>query len=202
MKEFEILELLEETDPMENKIVPINSSLTHMNLFEIYTDQEFLLHYHFHKETVRNIIDELRILPIENKMRYPEDFTENCGVLPTLMILITVFYTSLGFYGYTAFGDETKGTLPLNMPDNTLFSSVSIMLALMAFLAHPVNLYVVFDMFWPGFKRKFPLKYVFWLDKIQTLDILFRLFWVLLTCKKERISFLFIFYLKELLKVS
>lgn len=80
------------------------------------------------------------ILPIENKMRYPEDFTENCGVLPTLMVLITVFYTSLGFYGYTAFGDETKGTLPLNMPDNTLFSSVSVMLALMAFFGAPRQL--------------------------------------------------------------
>lgn len=62
----------------------------------------------------------LQILPIENKLRFPEEFTENCGVLPTLMVLITVFYTALGFYGFTAFGENTLGTLPLNMPDTTL----------------------------------------------------------------------------------
>lgn len=35
------------------------------------------------------------------------------------MILITVFYTALGFFGYTAYGENTLGTLPLNMPDTT-----------------------------------------------------------------------------------
>lgn len=61
----------------------------------------------------------IQILPIENKLRHPEEFTRNCGVLPTLMILITVFYTALGFFGYTAYGENTLGTLPLNMPDTT-----------------------------------------------------------------------------------
>uniref|UniRef100_A0A915K3R2 Uncharacterized protein n=1 Tax=Romanomermis culicivorax TaxID=13658 RepID=A0A915K3R2_ROMCU len=53
MEEIRILELLEKTDPIENTIVPINSSLTRTNPFEIYTDQEFLLRYSFRKETVR-----------------------------------------------------------------------------------------------------------------------------------------------------
>uniref|UniRef100_A0A915ICK1 Uncharacterized protein n=1 Tax=Romanomermis culicivorax TaxID=13658 RepID=A0A915ICK1_ROMCU len=41
MEEIEILELLEDTDPTENTIVPINSSLTRTNLFEIYADKNF-----------------------------------------------------------------------------------------------------------------------------------------------------------------
>jgi len=121
------------------------------------------------------------ILPIENKLRHPEDFTAKCGVLPTLMILITVFYTALGFYGYTAYGENTLGTLPLNMPDTTLFTVVTIALTIMAFLAHPINLYVVFEMLWPGFKRKSGNRYPRLRDYPTSVDIGFRLFWVLLT---------------------
>jgi proton-coupled amino acid transporter len=50
-------------------------------------------------------------------MRTPDDFLNNCGVLPTTMMLCSLFMCALGFYGYTAFGDDIKQTITLNMPN-------------------------------------------------------------------------------------
>lgn len=82
-----------------------------------YEGQTMVREFHHRNEKYSGWV-LAQILPIENKMRYPEEFTRNCGVLPTLMGLVTALYTSIGFYGYTAFGDKTLGTLPLNMPEN------------------------------------------------------------------------------------
>jgi proton-coupled amino acid transporter len=57
-----------------------------------------------------------QILPVENKLRHPEDFRHNCGVLPTTMALSTILLTAVGFFGYTAFGDKTAATISLNLP--------------------------------------------------------------------------------------
>ncbi|VDO98768.1 unnamed protein product [Soboliphyme baturini] len=122
------------------------------------------------------------VLPVENKLRHPDDFIAPCGVLTTLMVLVTVIFTALGFYGYTAYGEQTKGTLSLNMPDNYLFAGVTICFILMAFFAHPVNLYVIFDMLWPGFRRKMVTKWLpMMADHQRLLSVLFRTFWVLVT---------------------
>uniref|UniRef100_A0A915K6J2 Uncharacterized protein n=1 Tax=Romanomermis culicivorax TaxID=13658 RepID=A0A915K6J2_ROMCU len=48
IEEIEILKPLEETYPIKTTIVPMNSLLTCMDPFKI---QDFLLKYHFHKET-------------------------------------------------------------------------------------------------------------------------------------------------------
>jgi hypothetical protein len=57
-----------------------------------------------------------QILPIENKLEHPEDFLNNCGVLPTTMSLCTLFMTAIGFFGYNAFGDLIQPTITLNVP--------------------------------------------------------------------------------------
>lgn len=48
----------------------------------------------------------IKILPVENKLENPEDFLYNFGVLPTTMILCTVFMTAIGLYGYNSFGED------------------------------------------------------------------------------------------------
>lgn len=55
---------------------------------------------------------------MENKLEYPEEFLDNFGVLPTTMLLCTIFMTALGFYGYNGFGDKIAPTITTNVPLN------------------------------------------------------------------------------------
>jgi amino acid permease len=54
---------------------------------------------------------------MENKITNPSDMTGYVGVLSTGMSLVTIVYAACGFYGYQAYGVDTKGTITLNLPD-------------------------------------------------------------------------------------
>jgi len=119
------------------------------------------------------------ILPVENKLETPEDFLDNFGVLPTTMLLCTIFMTALGFYGYTAFGDKTAPTITTNVPLTGMYSVVNVFLMIQSMLGHSIAMYVVFDMFFNGFRRKFKMRFPNVHN--QVMDKGFRIFWVLLT---------------------
>lgn len=119
------------------------------------------------------------ILPIENKLATPEDFLDNFGVLPTTMMLCTIFMTAIGLYGYNAFGEETKPTITVNVPRTGLYSSITSCLIIQSILGHSIAMYVVFDMFFKGFRRKFRNRFPSVHESI--VDKGFRCFWVLLT---------------------
>ncbi|KJH48705.1 putative N-acetylglucosamine-6-phosphate deacetylase [Dictyocaulus viviparus] len=119
------------------------------------------------------------ILPVENKLESPEMFLAPNGVLPTTMIICTCFMTALGFYGYTAFGDNIAPAITTNVPKNGLYSTVNVFLMLQSMLGHSIAMYVVFDMFFNGYRRKFSARFPncpkFLVDKG------FRVFWVMVT---------------------
>ncbi|CDW54879.1 Transmembrane amino acid transporter protein [Trichuris trichiura] len=94
------------------------------------------------------------ILPLENKMKHPEDLLGWNGVLSVSMTIVTAVYAATGFFGYATFGDEVKGSITLNMPQTWVYDSVKVMLMIAVFLGYPVQLYVVTAMLWPGIKRK------------------------------------------------
>jgi len=119
------------------------------------------------------------ILPVENKLRTPEDFLDNCGVLPTTMMLCSVFMTALGFFGYTAFGQNVKDSITKNMPQTPLYSMVNGCLMAQSMLGHSIAMYVVFDMFFNGFRRKFTNRFP--TVHKQVVDKGFRVFWVMVT---------------------
>ncbi|VDN05927.1 unnamed protein product [Thelazia callipaeda] len=119
------------------------------------------------------------ILPVENKLETPEDFLNNFGVLPTTMSLCTLFMTAIGFFGYTAFGSSIKPTITMNVPKKGLYSTINVFLILQSMLGHSIAMYVIIDMFFNGFQRKF-------LNRFPTVpkvfvDKGFRIFWVLVT---------------------
>uniref|UniRef100_A0A914YFM1 Amino acid transporter transmembrane domain-containing protein n=1 Tax=Panagrolaimus superbus TaxID=310955 RepID=A0A914YFM1_9BILA len=119
------------------------------------------------------------ILPVENKLATPEDFLSRFGVLPTTMSLCTIFMVALGFYGYTGFGDAIAPTITTNVPKIGLYSAVNVCLMLQSMLGHSIAMYVVFDMFYKGFQRKFLMRFPN--TNKQFIDKSFRIFWVLLT---------------------
>ena len=55
------------------------------------------------------------VLPLENEMRKPEDFG---WVLNVGMSIISLMFIAMGLLGYVAFGEDIKGSVSLNLPDN------------------------------------------------------------------------------------
>lgn len=49
-------------------------------------------------------------------MIHPEDFGGWTGVLNLGMVITTVLYTAVGFYGNLRFGDAVEGSITLNLP--------------------------------------------------------------------------------------
>lgn len=67
--------------------------------------------------------------------------------------------TAIGFFGYNGFGEFTKATITMNVPKVGFYSVVNVCLMLQAILGHSIAMYVVFDMFFKGFSRKFTLRF-------------------------------------------
>lgn len=53
-------------------------------------------------------------------MKNPEAFGGLTGVLNTGMVIVTILYTSIGFFGYLCFGNNVKGSITLNLPASDL----------------------------------------------------------------------------------
>lgn len=57
------------------------------------------------------------VLPMENKLKHPEDMVKPFGVLNIGMIVGTFVFASCGFLGYITYGDDVEGSITLNLPD-------------------------------------------------------------------------------------
>lgn len=56
------------------------------------------------------------ILPLENNMKTPQNFIGCPSVLNIGMAVVVILYTAVGFFGYLKYGDQTKGSITLNLP--------------------------------------------------------------------------------------
>ncbi|XP_055958600.1 proton-coupled amino acid transporter 1-like isoform X2 [Patella vulgata] len=96
------------------------------------------------------------VLPIENKMRHPSAFGGLDGVLNLGMVTVSCLYTAVGFYGYLKYGDDAKGSITLNLPnDQWLYLSVKLMFALCIAISYGVQMYVPAKLLLPFFKSKY-----------------------------------------------
>ena len=55
-----------------------------------------------------------QVLPLENKMKNPDDFGL---VLYVGMFMVCALYVCMGLVGYLCFGDNLKDTITLNLPE-------------------------------------------------------------------------------------
>ncbi|XP_053686202.1 proton-coupled amino acid transporter-like protein CG1139 [Sabethes cyaneus] len=95
------------------------------------------------------------VLPIENKMQHPEHFLGSFGVLNIAISLLTVLYTITGFFGYVSYGEKTKGSVTLNLPENKAIAETTRLLAAIAILfTMGLSYYVPMEILWHHLQPK------------------------------------------------
>jgi proton-coupled amino acid transporter len=95
------------------------------------------------------------VLPIENKMKWPQDLGSCAGVLDLGMTIAVALYAAIGFFGYLRYGDDVKGSITLNLPqDFWLYNAVRVMFAIAIFCTYAVQFYVPIQIIWPMIQRK------------------------------------------------
>ncbi|KAG8240467.1 hypothetical protein J437_LFUL010805 [Ladona fulva] len=95
------------------------------------------------------------MMPIENNMKTPQNFTGCFRVLNTGMVIITSLFAAVGYFGYLRYGDKTLGSISLNVPDTEPLGQASkLMLGLAMTFTYPLQMYVAVQMTWPELARK------------------------------------------------
>lgn len=60
------------------------------------------------------------VMPVENEMAKPQKFLGCPGVWNTAMIIVITLYGFVGFFGYVQYGDDVKGSVTLNLPQDEM----------------------------------------------------------------------------------
>lgn len=60
------------------------------------------------------------VMPVENEMRKPQHFLGCPGVLNVTMVLVAVLYAVVGVFGYLKYGDDVKGSITINLPQDEM----------------------------------------------------------------------------------
>lgn len=60
------------------------------------------------------------VLPLQNEMKKPEDFSKTFGVLNLGMVFIVTLFTAFGFVGYLKWGEAVEGSMTLNLPEDEM----------------------------------------------------------------------------------
>ncbi|KAI1286793.1 Proton-coupled amino acid transporter 4 [Halotydeus destructor] len=98
------------------------------------------------------------VLPVYGAMRKPETFLGPSGVLCTSMALVTILYFTVGFYGYIKFGDQSQGSITLNLPSAPIYELVRVIFMFALLLSCPLQMLVSINFFWPSVERALPEK--------------------------------------------
>lgn len=91
-------------------------------------------------------------LTLKSSMKKPHQFLGFPGVYCITIILTTMIYIPFGYFGYLHFGDETKASVMLNLPNNQYKGViVKIMTMVSVFMTIPIAFYVAFNVMWVNF---------------------------------------------------
>lgn len=60
------------------------------------------------------------VLPLKNAMKNPNKFGGLFGVLNVGMFFVTICYFFLGELGYWKYGEDTEGSITLNLPNESM----------------------------------------------------------------------------------
>ncbi|XP_021709821.1 proton-coupled amino acid transporter-like protein CG1139 isoform X2 [Aedes aegypti] len=97
------------------------------------------------------------VLPIENKMKHPQNFLGTCGVVSQAIAFLSILYIATGFFGYARYGDDTKASITLNLPsDSRLAEFTRLLAALSALFQMGLGFYVPMEIIWRRIETKIP----------------------------------------------
>ncbi|XP_037297285.1 proton-coupled amino acid transporter-like protein pathetic isoform X1 [Manduca sexta] len=115
------------------------------------------------------------VMPIENEMVKPQQFLGCPGVLNIAMTAVVMLYAFVGFTGYLQFGEEVRGSLTLNLPqDEILAQTAKLLVACVMLLSFALIFYVPVDIVWKRVHEKIPARGQRWgLAGIRLVGTLF-----------------------------
>ncbi|KXJ67981.1 hypothetical protein RP20_CCG006907 [Aedes albopictus] len=97
------------------------------------------------------------VLPVENKMKQPQHFLQTFGVANFAICFITIMYNIVGFFGYATYGEITKGSVTLNLPNEELLAkSTQILAAVAILLTLGLYYYVPMEILWKKISHRIP----------------------------------------------
>ncbi|XP_013161819.1 PREDICTED: proton-coupled amino acid transporter 4-like [Papilio xuthus] len=87
------------------------------------------------------------VMPVENEMAKPQKFLGCPGVWNTAMIIVITLYGIVGFFGYVQYGDDVKGSVTLNLPqDEIMAQSAKLIMAVVIYFSYALQFYVPMEM--------------------------------------------------------
>lgn len=111
------------------------------------------------------------ILPLKAEMRKPKQLGSCTGVLNVSMATISILYPTFGFVGYLKYGDQIKGSITLNLPEDELLAqSIKGFYSLSIFICYFICFYVVRDVLWTNYlEHKIKKNIAMWEFIIRTM---------------------------------
>eukprot|EP00047_Mylnosiga_fluctuans_P003072 m.227341 g.227341 ORF g.227341 m.227341 type:complete len:452 (-) comp11572_c0_seq1:92-1447(-) len=92
------------------------------------------------------------VLPLQNAMKNKNDF----GLMLNLsMIIVFLQYTSFALLGYLVFGRAVEGVITLNLPDETLYSSVLVALSVMMLQSYALQFFPAIEIMESLYLKRF-----------------------------------------------
>jgi len=59
-------------------------------------------------------------MPLENNMKTPQHFIGCPSVLNIGMAIVVLLYSTVGMFGFLKYGEDTEGSITLNLPKDQL----------------------------------------------------------------------------------
>ncbi|XP_070508032.1 proton-coupled amino acid transporter-like protein CG1139 [Chironomus tepperi] len=95
------------------------------------------------------------ILPLQNAMKEPTKFVGLLGVMNVGMVLVSIIYLFVGFFGYWKYGEATAASLTLNLPvDQILAQVIIVMVATGVMFGYPIQFFVAIQIMFPPITEK------------------------------------------------
>lgn len=100
------------------------------------------------------------VMPIENNMKNPQHFLGCPSVLNITMSIVVGLYAILGVFGYLSYGENTKGSITLNLPmAEPLGEAVKILIAAAVLFTYGLQFFVPLEIIWKSIQPWFSHKY-------------------------------------------